>query len=72
MFLKFPCYNISFSCLNANRKNLLVKDMSTLKYRFAHVNCFCTLHVHEIKYSFTRPKKQNHNDMHKQTLNKRK
>lgn len=33
MFVKFPCYNISFSRLKAYRKNLFVKDINTLKYR---------------------------------------
>lgn len=57
MFLKFPCYNISFSCLNANRKNLLVKDMRLSNTVSPMLIAFVLLHVHEIKYSFTRPKK---------------
>lgn len=72
MFVKFPCYNISFSRLKAYRKNLFVKDISQIP--FPHVLIvFVHLQVSEIKYSFTGSKnKLNHNDMHKQTLNKRK
>lgn len=52
MFVKFPCYNISFSRLKAYRKNLFVKDISQIP--FPHVLIvFVHLQVSDIKYSFT-------------------
>lgn len=72
MFVKFPCYNISFSRLKAYRKNLFVKDINTLKYRPPCFNCFRTFAGALNKILFHWIEKQNHNNMHKQTLNKRK
>lgn len=53
MFVKFPCYNISFSRLKAYRKNLFVKDINTLQYRSLKLIVFVRLQVPEMKYSFT-------------------
>lgn len=70
MFVKFPCYNIFLSPESLQKEFIRKRYLSnTFPPCF---NCFCTFAGVWNKIFFHWIEKQNHNNMHKQTLNKRK
>lgn len=69
MFVKFPCY--IFLSPESLQKEFIRKRYLSNTFPPCF-NCFCTFAGVWNKIFFHWIEKQNHNDMHKQTLNKRK